>query len=88
MYAFTGWVDVLSVLQVAEMCRTSTTFKDFLADPSVPKKKKSESIMALMKELKFTDTTVHLFGTHPTTALFFVRFAKRSVLFTVLCLQA
>jgi len=50
------------IAQIAEMCRTSTTFKDFLADPSVPKKKKSESIMALMKELKFTDTTVHLFG--------------------------
>jgi len=49
------------IAQIAEMCRTSTTFKDFLADPSVPKKK-SESIMALMKELKFTDTTVHLFG--------------------------
>jgi len=50
------------IAQVAEMCKTSATFKDFLKDPSVPKKKKSESIIALMKEMKFTDTTVHLFG--------------------------
>ena len=49
-------------LQIAEMCKTSPTFKSFLSDPSVPKKKKAESIIALMTEMKYTDTTKHLFG--------------------------
>eukprot|EP00240_Pyramimonas_obovata_P014300 CAMPEP_0118933270 /NCGR_PEP_ID=MMETSP1169-20130426/11862_1 /TAXON_ID=36882 /ORGANISM="Pyramimonas obovata, Strain CCMP722" /LENGTH=209 /DNA_ID=CAMNT_0006876009 /DNA_START=104 /DNA_END=733 /DNA_ORIENTATION=+ len=50
------------IAQIAVMCKTSPTFKSFLSDPSVPKKKKSESIIALMTEMKFTDTTKHLFG--------------------------
>eukprot|EP00976_Prorocentrum_cordatum_P078047 1182937-Prorocentrum_minimum.AAC.9 len=62
------------------MCRTNANFKSFLTDPSVPKKKKAESIIGLMTDLKYTDTTKHLFGTHPLLYRTpFRRFAKQLV---------
>mmetsp|Transcript_31623 Transcript_31623/g.60969 ORF Transcript_31623/g.60969 Transcript_31623/m.60969 type:complete len:219 (+) Transcript_31623:76-732(+) len=50
------------LLAVSQMADTNIQFKSFLSDPTMSKTKKTAAVMALMEELKMSETTKCFFG--------------------------
>ena len=49
-------------LQINQLSEADKMFKQFLQDPSVPKKEKLSSLGEILKEMKVSETTSSLFG--------------------------
>ncbi len=49
-------------LQINQLSEADKLFKQFLQDPSVPKKEKLSSLGEILKEMKVSETTSSLFG--------------------------